>query len=146
MKLEILPMSERHLDSIEALERECFARPWTRESLAEELENENAHFLAAQSGGRVVGYIGIFEYYESCEIANVAVSADSRRQGVATALINAAAEAARERGCEFITLEVRESNSAARELYERLGFETAGRRRGFYSAPSEDGLIMTKTF
>lgn len=145
MELEILPMSLSHIDGVEALEKECFSHPWSREGLTEELENENAHFLVAQSRDSVIGYIGIFECCESCEIANVAVSSDRRRQGVAKALILTAAEAARERGREFITLEVRESNSAARSLYESLGFEIKGRRKSFYTAPSEDGIIMTKS-
>lgn len=146
MKIEITDMKQSHVDAVERLEKECFSRPWTRQGLEEELENGNAHFLVACADGETVGYIGIIECFESCEITNVAVTEKFRRSGVAAALITQAEKGARERKREFITLEVRPSNTAALSLYSKLGFMQQGRRKNFYSEPVEDALIMTKFF
>ena len=72
------------------------------------------------------------------EILNVAVRPDLRRLGIATSLLHA--EMARWHGAHF--LEVRESNTGARRLYERLGFEAVGARPGYYENPPEAGIVM----
>jgi ribosomal-protein-alanine N-acetyltransferase len=77
-------------------------------------------------------------------ITNVAVAPRFRRLGVATALLGALLSYAKENGLLFITLEVRESNRAARLLYGGLGFTDEGTRRNFYTDPAEDAIIMTK--
>ena len=146
MDFEIVPLQSCHIDAVFELEKECFGNPWSRQDLAAQPSNENAHFLAAVSENDVLGYIGIYEYFESCEIANLAVRKDFRRNGIAKALINAAEENAKKRGCEFITLEVRLSNEPALNLYYSLGFEKAGIRKNFYTSPAEDALILTKGF
>ena len=146
MNFEIVPLQSCHIDAVYELEKECFGNPWSREDLAAQPSNENTHFLAAVSEDGVCGYIGVYEYFESCEIANLAVGKQFRRQGIAKALINAAAENAEKHGCEFITLEVRPSNVPALDLYFSLGFEQAGMRKNFYTSPPEDALILTKNF
>jgi ribosomal protein S18 acetylase RimI-like enzyme len=72
------------------------------------------------------------------EILNVAVRPDLRRLRIATELLRA--EMARWPGAHF--LEVRESNTGARQLYERLGFEAVGSRPGYYENPPESGIVM----
>lgn len=146
MNLSIVQMNSEHIDDIEKLEKECFSHPWSRNDIAAQLENKNAHFLTAEVDGKVAGYIGIYELYESCEIANLAVTSDMRRKGIACELLKSAVSGAISRGRDFITLEVRESNTPAILLYTKLGFENAGRRKNFYTSPSEDAIIMTKYF
>jgi len=72
------------------------------------------------------------------EILNVAVHPDFRRLRIATELLRA--ETARWPGAHF--LEVRESNTAARQLYEHLGFRVVGERAGYYENPPETGIVM----
>lgn len=146
MEYEIVPMKKEHISGIEALEKECFANPWNRRDIEAQLKNINAHFLAAVSEKEVIGYLGIYEYFESCEMANLAVSAPYRRQGIARALVKKAVENAVFRGCDYITLEVRKSNAPALNLYHSMGFEQAGLRKSFYTNPEEDAIIMTKYF
>jgi ribosomal-protein-alanine N-acetyltransferase len=81
-----------------------------------------------------------------CYILNIAVLPEHRRTGVAQILLGSAISGAKERGCEFITLEVRVSNTPAISLYEKNGFAVAGRRKSFYKHPDEDGIIMTRYF
>jgi len=145
MDFEIVNLNKSHIDGIVKLEQTCFSSPWTREGIEEELSNPQAHFLAAESG-EVLGYIGVQEIAGEAYITNIAVLPQYRRNGIAEALLNAAAGGAKERGCAFITLEVRVSNLPAIALYEKCGFEPAGRRKNFYANPAEDALIYTKFF
>ena len=144
MNLTITSMTEQHIPTLAELERLCFSTPWTEQGLREELDNRTAHFLVAQSGDEVVGYIGMFVVCESCYVSDIAVFPQYRRQGAASALITRAASDAAELGAESISLEVRPSNEAAVALYRSLGFDDVGLRKHFYREPDEDALIMTK--
>lgn len=143
--IDILPMTAEDIGAVEQLEKECFSAPWTREGIAEELDNPCSHFLCAHCG-EIAGYIGVQEICGEAYITNIAVFSSFRRRGIARALLCAACTGAEERGCEFITLEVRESNFPAIALYESEGFSKAGIRKNFYSSPAENGIIYTKTF
>lgn len=145
MDITLKKMNEEHIPQIAEIEKECFSDPWSESALTEELENENSHFLVAVTDC-VIGYIGVQEICGEAYITNVAVTAKSRKSGVGRMLLKAACEDAKSRECEFITLEVRESNIPAITLYESEGFEKAGMRKNFYSAPVENGIIYTKYF
>lgn len=145
MKFTLKEMSAEHIPQIAQLEKECFSEPWSENALAEELKNENSHFLVAESD-RVMGYIGVQEICGEAYITNVAVLKEFRKAGIGRALLRAACDGAKSRNCEFITLEVRESNAYAISLYESEGFEKAGVRKNFYSSPTENGIIYTKYF
>lgn len=145
-KIVIVPMEKRHLAALARLEAACFSQPWSEQGLRAELQNPAAHFLVAELDGATVGYLGMHGVCGEGYIANVAVLADFRRRGVARALMRAAEALARRADYAFLTLEVRVSNQAAIDLYESEGYAAAGRRKGFYTAPTEDALIMTKTF
>ncbi|MBQ2973138.1 MAG: ribosomal protein S18-alanine N-acetyltransferase [Clostridia bacterium] len=138
-------MSAEHIGQIASLEKECFSEPWSEKALSEELANENSHFLVAVSDA-VMGYIGVQEICGEAYITNVAVFSEYRKLGIGRALLKAACDGAKSRSCEFITLEVRESNAPAITLYESEGFGKAGIRKNFYSAPTENGVIYTKYF
>ncbi len=138
-------MGEKHIDAVAELEIECFSQPWSANALKEELDNENSHFLVAVSDG-VAGYIGVQEICGEAYITNVAVFKKYRKMGIGRLLLRAACDGAKGRGCEFITLEVRQSNEPAIALYESEGFEVAGVRKNFYSNPTENGIIYTKYF
>ena len=142
--MKVIPMAPEHLNALAALERTCFSRPWSREALAEELENPAACFLVAAEGGRVLGYGGMHCAAGECYVDNIAVDPACRRQGVGTVLVTALLEAAKARGGEFLSLEVRPSNRGAVALYTSLGFATLGRRKNFYTQPVEDALILTR--
>lgn len=136
-------MRENHLDAVAVLETVCFAAPWTREGLAEELRNPQAHFLVAERDGETAGYIGVQEICGEGYVTNVAVLPQYRRKGIGERLVREAVRGAKLRGCDFLSLEVRFGNEAAIRLYERLGFQRQGRRKAFYRDPTEDALIYT---
>lgn len=145
-KLLIVPMANEHIGALTALERVCFAAPWSAAALSAELSNEQAHFLVAVCGGKVAGYIGAHEICGEGYITNVAVYPEYRRRGIASRLIKSAAEGAAGRGCAFLSLEVRAGNLSAVSLYGKHGFCPAGLRKSFYADPEEDALIMTLRF
>ncbi|MBR4858166.1 MAG: ribosomal protein S18-alanine N-acetyltransferase [Clostridia bacterium] len=145
MNFTVEKMKGEHIPRVAELERQCFSQPWSEKGLAEELDNENSHFLVAVADG-LAGYIGVQEICGEAYITNVAVFEDYRKRGIGRALLEAACKGAEGRGCEFITLEVRESNLSAIALYESEGFEVAGVRKNFYSDPTENGIIYTKNF
>ena len=80
------------------------------------------------------------------EIENVAVAADARRRGLGTRLVGEFLDRVRQEGCEAVYLEVRESNHAARHMYEKWAFTEAGRRKGYYSGPEEDAIVYRCEF
>ena len=148
MHVRIVPMSADHLEEIAALERVCFSRPWSRNMLAEELENQCAAFLTAldPQTGKVVGYAGLLVAADEGYITNVAVFPEQRRRGIAGQLLQVFLNFAEANRLAFLTLEVRPSNAAAIALYQGFGFQEAGRRKNYYDLPKEDALILTRRF
>lgn len=144
MKIE--QMTAEHLDGVEALEKSCFSHPWSRQSLMSELENAQSLFYAAVEDGQVVGYIGMSFVLDEGYIYNVAVDEKYRKKGIGSALIRTLVTHSKKEGFAFLTLEVRESNTAARSLYQHFGFIKVGERKNYYSAPTENAVLMTLYF
>ena len=109
---------------------------------AGELAKPSSICLGAFDGERLIGYMIVSRYVDAWHVMNVAVAADQRRRGIASELLGALFERTREDGRRGYTLEVRVSNAGAITLYERLGFERRGVRRGYYTDNREDALIM----
>lgn len=142
--MRAVPLQERHLDKAARLETLCFSRPWSRQALAEELENPTAVFMAAEDdAGELLGYAGMHVVCGEGYIDNVAVFPEARRRGVGRLLVQSLVQWLREHEGVFLTLEVRPSNEPAISLYSSLGFEEVGRRPRFYECPIEDALLMT---
>lgn len=147
-KVRIAPMTRDHLDEVAALERVCFSTPWSRNMLAEELDNDASAYLVAldEEDGSVVGYAGLLVVVDEGYITNVAVRPESRRAGVASALLDVFVRFAEGNRLAFLTLEVRASNYGAIALYGSRGFRGVGRRPNYYEHPKEDAVIMTREF
>lgn len=144
MEYRLTEMRKEHIAQIAELEKLCFSDPWNEAALLPELSNPLSVWLVAEQKGRVLGYIGSQTVLDETDLMNLAVSPDCRRQGLASALLRALSDAVRQRGAEFLTLEVRCGNRAAISLYESMGFYQIGRRPGYYFHPREDALIFRK--
>ena len=142
--ITIEKMSREHLSEVASIEERSFSLPWSLESF-ELMLTDQASALVALEDGRVLGYVGMMCVLDEGQIINVAVHPDARRRGVGRRLMEAAQTYAKERGIVFLSLEVRESNIAARSLYSSLGWEEQGIRKGFYSHPVENACVMTKS-
>jgi len=134
----------RDLDEVADLEARCFTNPWTREMLARELaQSDVAHvFLLRLPDRRLAAFCACWIVVDELHVNTLVVDLPYRRQGLGVGLMRWVIEESVRRGATRATLEVRESNLAARQLYEGLGFHVAARRRDYYSHPVEDALIL----
>ena len=115
---------------------------WNTAQVAEELYRERATVLVEDRDGETAGWIVTWHVPpDELHILEVAVSPDHRRQGIATSLLRAALGVEYRQDAMVALLEVRESNTAAKELYEKLGFEVVGTRPRFYS-DGEGAILM----
>lgn len=140
----IRPARAADLDAVLRIEREHFHRPWSREYLAAELGNRLARFTVACPGRdeEVAGFLLCWRLAGEIELHRIAVASSWLRRGLALSLLDDLLQYGRSRGCGRIVLEVRETNRPAIALYERRGFRRVGRRRDYYSDPSEDALVF----
>jgi ribosomal-protein-alanine N-acetyltransferase len=138
----IRDMTEVDLTEICNIEQESFSDPWSYEDFLESFRNEHNSYLVAEQDDVIVGYCGYWGVGEEGYIYNVAVRKDYRRRQIGYRMLTELIIRAQEKGITALTLEVRKSNEAAIGLYERLGFESVGIRKDFYSKPREDAVIM----
>lgn len=143
MELIIEKMTSAHIEEIAKLEKECFSTPWSEDGLKSELDNNFARFFVAFCEGKIAGYIGSHNILGEVYITNVAVFPEFRRNGVGNRLVEFFVNQMKSENAEFITLEVRESNSNAISLYEKCGFQKVGQRKDFYEKPKENAILMT---
>ena len=142
--LEIRRLTYADLPELIAIERRAFPTPWSLAMFVLELSKPASVCLAALRGDRMLGFLICSRYDTVWHIMNVAVDPDRRREGIASALLTDLLRRIDGKGARF-TLEVRESNTGAIELYERFGFRAAGRRRRYYQDNGEDAVIMWRT-
>jgi len=142
--IELRRLELRDLAEIEEIERSSYPTPWSRSMFASELSKPSSLCLGAVDAetGRLVGYLVISRYVDAWHVMNVAVRPEHRRQGIASMLMNRLFDLTSGRSRRGYTLEVRVSNTGAIALYQGLGFETRGVRRGYYTDNREDALIM----
>jgi ribosomal-protein-alanine N-acetyltransferase len=142
--ISVRAMRMSDIPEVHEIERASFAEPWPAHALRQELTgNRLARYLVAEDAGRIVGYAGVWLIVDDAHITTFGVHPDARRRGVGLRLLLAVADLAIELRAARLTLEVRPSNAPARRLYERFGFQEAGRRPRYYSDDGEDALIMT---
>ena len=144
--MTITPMTAEIAPQVAALEARCFFTPWSEKSIRGELENPWAIWLTALEGDRLLGYLGVQYGPDGGDVMTVAVDPDCRGRGTAKVLLSAMEPLLREKGCKYLTLEVRPSNAAALGLYGSLGFRQVGRRPRYYRSPTEDALLLTKFY
>ena len=143
MKIGLRRIEPRDLDKVDEIEQASYPTPWSRAMFLAELRKPSSLALGAHSeDGELVGYAFVSRYVDAWHVMNVAVAMDHRRRGIATTLLERLFEVTATDPRSGYTLEVRVSNTQAIRLYERLGFEARGIRRGYYTDNREDALIM----
>lgn len=147
MTIELRRLTITDLSAIERIERQSYPTPWSRSMFASELAKPSSICLGAfdrGAGGRLAGYLIISRYVDAWHIMNVAVALDYRRHGIASRLLDELFRVTEGDARRGYTLEVRVSNVTAIALYERMGFQATGVRRGYYTDNREDALVMWK--
>jgi len=146
--IELRRLGLSDLKEIEEIERRSYPTPWSRSMFAGELAKPSSICLGAFEGdvedGKLCGYLVVSRYVDAWHVMNIAVDPEQRGRGIGAMLLERLFELTADDARRGYTLEVRVSNGTAIGLYERLGFEARGIRRGYYTDNREDALIMWK--
>lgn len=143
--IEIRAMTRSDISDVYRIETLSFRTPWSRYSLMSELDNKMAHYVVAVADGIVIGYCGMWVLFEECHITNIAIDPAFRKMGYGKALLYAAMEVGDYFNATAMTLEVRETNRIAQELYRKLDFEQQGYRKRYYQDTGEGALLLWNT-
>ncbi|MCH4188710.1 MAG: ribosomal protein S18-alanine N-acetyltransferase [Megasphaera sp.] len=132
-------------DGIYAIEEESFSIPWSMDSIHRDLANTalTMYDVLVRDDGAIKGYAGLWRVVDEGQITNIALAKDCRGEGYGELLLRVLMEAAWEKGCTSIFLEVRVSNTVALGLYRKLGYQTVSVRKKYYDDPVEDAYIMS---
>ncbi len=144
-RLNYEPMREADLAEVLELEQTVYPHPWTMANFVDSLACGYQAWVLRDTAGELLGYFLLMAIVDEAHLLNVAVSAERQRQGLGRFLLNQAVACARGLGMESVLLEVRPSNTRALEIYQRYGFQTIGKRKGYYPAANqqrEDAIVM----
>ena len=130
------------------LERQCpTAAHWTTQqydALFGDQSRRVALITPKDGAKEIAGFLVALCLVSEWELENIVVAETSRGKGIGTHLMQALLEHAKQANSDSVFLEVRQSNAAARGLYEKLGFREVGRRKSYYSSPLEDAALYSK--
>jgi len=138
-------METRDLPDVLAIENISFPNPWHETTFRGEIQNNDLSYplvVIHRNLDKVIGYIVYWKIREEVQINNIAVHPDFKSMGIGEAILGDVIQEARGEGAHYVSLEVRPSNTAARGLYAKLGFELIGIRRNYYSNPDEDAIVL----
>ncbi|ELC8442060.1 ribosomal protein S18-alanine N-acetyltransferase [Clostridium perfringens] len=135
-------MNSSHVKGIFEVSKLSLAESWNIESIEKELSNKLAKYLVALDGNKVIGFVGMWIVFDEGDITNIAVHPDYRKQGVGNLLMDSLIALCKESNITSLTLEVRESNLPAQNLYKKHKFTEEGVRKNFYDNPKENAIIM----
>jgi len=140
----IRDMSGHDLPDVHALETICDPTPWSVNALRYEVDNKESILKVAVQDDKIIGYVCIRTLLDITHVMKLSVHPEHRANGVGSALLIYSLKQLRvnKPDVNSVTLEVRESNSAATNLYKNFGFRKTGSRRNYYKNPSENGIIM----
>ncbi|MRX28439.1 ribosomal protein S18-alanine N-acetyltransferase [Kangiella sp. HZ709] len=147
--IKIRPLVDSNLEQILSIENNAAPFPWSKEAHQDAIIQQYPSLVLTQAD-MIAGFI-VFNYYlDECHLLNLVIDPSFQSQGYGKKLANKMMEQAREKGMKTVILEVRESNSSAIKLYERLGFKQIGTRKNYYRGnlkqdlAREDAIVMQK--
>ena len=142
--MEINSLLLKYIDQIYEIELNSFSVPWSINSLRDDLENPMAKYFVLTEGEEVLAYLGTRTVLDEIHIMNIAVKPEHRGKGYSTLLMSELDRFAKEGNFYSISLEVREGNEKARNLYNKCGYEVVGVRKDYYEKPKENAILMVK--
>lgn len=141
--VEIREVKEMEITRISEMEKAIFSDAWSQKALLESWSQDHTYFLGAWKNEQMAGYIVFYKLYDEGEIARIAVHKDFRRQGIAGELVCELKKYCENTDILKILLEVREGNHGAISFYHDQGFAVDGVRKGYYSNPKENAVLMS---
>lgn len=143
-KINISPMKKEDITEAVKLEKLYFSLPWSEKAFLDAFDGGNSYFTSAKTQENLLaGYGGMYFAGGEGYIYNIAVKKEYHGQKIGQMLVQKLIDYSLEKDLEFLSLEVRESNTAAINLYKKMNFKVLGKRKSFYSNPKEDAFIMT---
>lgn len=136
------PLSRKNLPEVLAIERVSFPEPWSETLFLKEIDQKGSYFMVFRLDSKVIGYGGLWLVLDEAHITNIAVHPLYRRQGYGSMILRHLLEAAISRRATMATLEVRETNLVALNMYRKFGFRQVAIRRGYYGDAGEDAIVM----
>ena len=121
--MTIESMTVDDISQVAEIERQIFSIPWSEKAFRNSMESDNTIYIVAKENNNVAGYAGMYLSFEEGNITNVAVNPLSRRKGIGEKIVRDILNRAYEKGVRDVFLEVRETNSVAIALYEKIGFK-----------------------
>ena len=142
--VKIRRMCADDLDRIVEIEAGVYGEHhWPKSSFFEELSNDfSRYYVLFDKDNKLVGYAGCWHILEECHITNIAVDKDFHRRKYGEILLKTVIDGCYKEKVKYITLEVRASNEPAIKMYEKYGFTSFGKRKGYYQDNNEDAYIM----
>ncbi|MGL1862370.1 MAG: ribosomal protein S18-alanine N-acetyltransferase [Pseudodesulfovibrio sp.] len=134
------------MDELIELEKLCFAYSWTRDQFLMGLERGVFTILGVRNNGILVGYIAFSLIEDEMEILNLAVHPDFRKRHIGTKLLDRGFKICRKKGIAKSFLDVKESNVAAIDMYEKFGYTQIGIRKKYYPDTKENALLYRYDF
>ncbi len=140
----VAPMRLHDLPEVLAVEEAAYQFPWTRGNFVDSLSAGHSGWTMRDSGGSLIAYAVVMIAVDEAHLLNLTVAPACQRFGFGWRMLEAMAENARSYGARTMLLEVRPSNAAAQQMYQRYGFVRIGIRRGYYPARDgrEDAIVM----
>ena len=138
----VRPMTKRDINRVHEIEVQSFRTPWSKLSLLGELHNDLAHYSVAEEEGRIVGYGGMWVLFDEAHVTNVAIAPEMRGRHLGRYLLYGMMVKALGYGAERMTLEVRETNLVAQNLYYSFDFVKEGYRKRYYEDTGEGALLL----
>ena len=143
--LSLRPMTPSDVPEVARIETTAFSTPWSDRTFRSLLHRPGVELWVAEWGDQLAAYAILWKVLDEGELANIVVRKDLRGRGIGSGLLSRMLEVAEDSGVRSLYLEVRESNSVAREMYARRGFQEIGIRKGYYEGPSEDARVLKKS-
>lgn len=142
MNVKLSLMQEEDLNEVLEISTMSLKESWTLDSFTKELTNPLAKYIVAKYDDKTVGFAGVWTIVDEGHITNIAVHPDYRKKGIGSQLVNSLIEHSSKWGCNALTLEVRASNTPAKNLYKKFDFVEEGIRKNYYKDNKEDAIIM----
>lgn len=142
--IKIREMTADDVPEVMKIERASFNEPWAEVHFYYEIYTKTSHDWVAVDKDDILGYLCFWKIADELHINNIAVRQDSRRHGIAQAMLDQLKRFGKKNGSSMMTLEVNEHNDPARRFYEKNGFKQAGLRPKYYEKDQADALILTK--
>ena len=148
-KIEIKPLTTALVDEVVTLDEICLGGLWQKEAYLREIGSDKSTLIALHLSEskpdmqtKIIGMACLWSIVDEAHITLLAIHPDYRRQGLGQLLLFKLLEDAISRGLAWSTLEVNANNSAAVNLYQKYGFQIAGKRKNYYQPAGDDALVL----